>query len=68
MKNCAHRESKKVEEREMCNVIESRMLGGGDEKSTPTNIWEGVMDLVNGNMFTHNHRSLNLYLNAILAQ
>jgi hypothetical protein len=26
----------------MCNVIESWMLGGGDEKSTPTNIWEGA--------------------------
>jgi hypothetical protein len=38
-------------EREMCNVIESGMLGGGDEKSAPTNIWEGATDLVNRNMF-----------------
>ncbi len=52
-KNYAHRESKRVgeREREMCNVIESGMLDGGDEKSTPTNIWEGATDLVNRNMF-----------------
>jgi hypothetical protein len=39
----------------MCNVIECGMLGGGDEKSVPTNIWEGATNLVNWNMFTHNH-------------
>ncbi len=51
----------------MCNAIESWMFGGGDEKFAPTNILEGAMNLVNGNMFTHNHQSLNLNLNAILA-
>jgi hypothetical protein len=31
------------------------MLGGGDAKPVLTNIWEEAMDLLNGNMFTHNH-------------
>jgi hypothetical protein len=30
------------------------MFGGGDVKPATTYIWEGAMDLVNGNMFTHN--------------
>jgi hypothetical protein len=34
------------------------MLGGGDRKPAPTNIWEGATDLVDGNMFTDNHRFL----------
>jgi len=30
------------------------MLGGGDEKLAPIEIWERVANLVNRNMFTHN--------------
>jgi hypothetical protein len=45
------RESKK----KRCSVRESQMLLGGDKKLAPTDIWEGVRDLVNKNMFTHNH-------------
>jgi len=47
-------------EKKRCSVPESWMLRGGDKKLTPTDIWEGVKDLVNGNMFTHNRRSLSL--------
>jgi hypothetical protein len=35
-------------------MIESLMLGGGDEKLAPIEIWERVAGLVNRNMFTHN--------------
>jgi hypothetical protein len=41
-------------ERERCNMTKSHMLGGGDKKLAPKDIWEGVVGLVNGNMFTHN--------------
>jgi hypothetical protein len=30
------------------------MFGGDDVKHVTTYIWEGAMDSVNGNMFTHN--------------
>jgi hypothetical protein len=42
-------------EKKRCSVTESQMLLGGDKKLAPTDIWEGVRDLVNKNMFTHNH-------------
>jgi len=42
-------------ERERCSVTKSQMLGGGDREPVPTNIWDGVADLVNRNMFTHYH-------------
>jgi hypothetical protein len=41
-------------ERERCSMVESQMLGGGDEKLAPIEIWERVAGLVNRNMFTHN--------------
>jgi hypothetical protein len=41
-------------------VTKSHMLGGDDREPMTTNIWEGAADLVNGNMFTHNGRSLSL--------
>jgi hypothetical protein len=47
--------SSRGSEKKRCSVTESRMLLGGDKKLAPLDIWEGVRDLVNKNMFTHNH-------------
>jgi len=47
--------SLKESERERCSATKNQMLGGGDRGPVPTNIWEGAADLVNGNVFTHNH-------------
>jgi hypothetical protein len=47
------------------NVFGNQMFGEGDKKPTPVDIWEGVMDLVNGNMFTHYRQSLSPIVHAI---
>jgi hypothetical protein len=47
------------------NVFGSQMLGEGDKKPTPINICEGVVDLVNGNMFTYYRQFLSPIVHAI---
>jgi hypothetical protein len=41
------------------------MLDGGDKKPMPIDIWEGVADLVNGNMFIYYCQSLSSSVHAI---
>jgi hypothetical protein len=41
--------------KETCSVTKKSNAWWGDEKPAPIDIWEGGMDLVNMNVFTHNH-------------